>query len=217
MRQILTVIVLVCLLVGCNPESSRTISPRVGSLDASVWSASDWLSAKNALVYEGEVAGGATRAAEGTSWFVAVLTNANAVVSAKWMTAGLGVYEVYVNGKPVGDDFLKPGFTHNAKTKYAFTYDVTRLLKGGAGDVNVFAAEVSSGWWRDKVCSPTRKTGGFFGRKSAFRGVLELGFADATSPSSNRTCGFPASGFPRRIAFGRTWLAPKARMPLAPS
>ena len=26
-------------------------------------------------------------------------------------------------------------------------------------------------------------------------------YANATSPSSNRTCGFPASGFPRRTAF----------------
>ena len=156
------------------------IEREVGTSASPVGEESVWLSVKDAPVYDGAVVDGTARAAEGTSWFVSVVTNADTVVSAKWTTAGLGVYEVYVNGKPVGEDFLKPGFTHNAKTKYAFTYDVTRLLERGAGGVNTFAAEVSSGWWRDKICSPSRKTGGFFGRKSAFRGVLELTFADGT-------------------------------------
>ena len=45
------------------------------------------------------------------------------------MTAGLGVYELYVNGKPVGEEFLKPGFTHYAKTKRSFTYDITDIIR----------------------------------------------------------------------------------------
>ena len=134
---------------------------------------------KDAQVYDGAVSNG-SRAADGTSWFVFSLTNANEVVSAKWMTSGLGVYEIYLNGRPVGDDFLKPGFTHNAKTKYAFTYDVLGQFATEAGATNVFAAEVSAGWWRDKIVTPCNKGGGFFGRKSAFRGVLELIFADGS-------------------------------------
>ena len=165
-------------VVGCDPEDARARSPRVGALDASAWSCSQWISAKDAPTFDGEVLGN-SRAADGTSWFAFGLENAAEVVSAKWMTAGLGVYEVYVNGLPVGDDFLKPGFTHNAKTKYAFTYDVTKLVRSAAGERNVFAAEVSAGWWRDKICTPAGQKG-FAGRKSAFRGVLELTFADGT-------------------------------------
>ena len=164
---------------GCDPECSRKNSPRVGALDASVWKDSQWLSAKDAPVFDGAVVDG-MKAAPGTSWFVSEIANAGEVVSVRWMTAGLGVYEVYVNGQPVGCDFLKPGFTHREKTKYAFTYDVTNLLKSGADETNVFAAEVSAGWWRDKIVTPTNKGGGFAGRKSAFRGVLEFTFADGS-------------------------------------
>jgi len=152
---------------------------RVGALDAQAWDCSKWISAKDAPVFEGKVFDG-VRAADGTSWFVFTLKNPAEVVSAKWMTAGLGVYEVYVNGRAVGDDFLKPGFTHNAKTKYSFTYDVTELLDASADGSNVFAAEVSAGWWRDKICTPANNGGGFFGKKSAFRGVLELVFKDGS-------------------------------------
>ena len=174
------------LMVGCDPECSRTISPRVGSLDAAAWteSKSEWLSAADAPVYDGAV-GWSTRVAPGTSWFAGALVNEQEVRSVRWMTAGLGVYEVYVNGRPVGNDFLKPGFTHCRKTKYAFTYDVTELVKSGGSETNVFAAEVSAAWWRDKIVSPVNGGGGFVGRKSAFRGVLEFTFADGTK----RLCG----------------------------
>ena len=136
-----------------------------------------WLSAADAPVFDGAVKTD-SRAADGTSWFVCELVNEGVVRSARWTTAGLGVYEAYVNGMRVGDEFLKPGFTHNKKTKYSFAYDVTALLKKGKGAKNVLAAEVSSGWWRDKICTPTNEGGGFVGRKSAFRGILEVTFAD---------------------------------------
>ena len=118
-----------------------------------------------------------SRAADGTSWFARTFTNAADVASAKWTVAGLGVFDVFVNGERVGDDFLKPGFTHCAKTKYSFSYDVTKLLKRGASDANTLAAEVSAGWWRDKIVTPSESQG-FFGKKSAFRGELELVYAD---------------------------------------
>ena len=132
-----------------------------------------WISVPSAPVYKGPVGNG-SRAADGTSWFAREFVNAGAVASAKWTVSGLGVFEVFVNGSRVGDDFLKPGFTHNKKTKYSFTYDVTDLLRRGAGEKNVLAAEVSAGWWRDKIVTPASKDpeGGFVGSKSAFLGEL---------------------------------------------
>ena len=181
MKKLLSSVVVLAglLLAGCDPDCSRAKSPRVEALDASAWASSQWLSAKDAPVYDGAVKDG-SKAAPGTSWFVGEIANAGEVKSVRWMTAGLGVYEVYVNGQPVGCDFLKPGFTHREKTKYAFTYDVTKLVKAGAGEANVFSAEVSAGWWRDKILTPANQGGGFAGRKSAFRGVLEFTFADGT-------------------------------------
>ena len=170
--------------VCCGARAAlAAVGVRTAALEPSAWAASAWISAADAPVEEG-VIGDATPAAPGTSWFVCARTNEGAVVSATWMTTGLGVYELYVNGRRVGTDFLKPGFTDWQKTKYAFTYDVTAAFRRAPGEANVLAAEVSAGWWRDKIVTPTGHRG-FVGRKSAFRGVLELRFADG----SVRRCG----------------------------
>ena len=47
------------------------------------------------------------------------------------------------------------------------------MLATNANEVNTFAAEVSAGWWRDKIVN-------FHGKKSAFRGVLEYTFKDGS-------------------------------------
>ena len=135
---------------------------------------SQWLSVKDAPVTEGGWEGEKQRAADGTSFFITSVRNPKKVVLAVWTTTALGVYEIYANRKPVGDDFLKPGFTHVRKTRRSFTYDVTRMIDVAEGAVNEFAAEVSAGWWRDKIVN-------FAGKKSAFRGALRLEFADGTS------------------------------------
>ncbi|MBQ2630161.1 MAG: hypothetical protein IJG13_10840 [Kiritimatiellae bacterium] len=35
---------------------------------------------------------------------------------------------------------------------------MTDLLRRGAGEENVLAAEVSTGWWRDKIVTPAHKS-----------------------------------------------------------
>ncbi|MBQ3808637.1 MAG: family 78 glycoside hydrolase catalytic domain [Kiritimatiellae bacterium] len=159
---------LLVAVVGCEP-----LSKRVDALDSSLWEQSEWISVADAPVFSGQVKDGA-RAADGTSWFVRDIENEGEVKSAVWMTTGLGVYEIYVNGKSVGsDDALKPGFTHVKKTRRSFTYDVTDCLKKDKGEKNFFAAEVSAGWWRDKIVN-------FAGKKSAFRAVLQVTYADGS-------------------------------------
>ena len=137
-----------------------------------------WISVPEAPVVDG-VATNGMRAADGTSWFTAEYVNAAQVRRAVWTVAGLGVFDVYVNGQRIGDDFLKPGYTHYAKTKYSFSYDVTAAMKADRGAVNHFAAEVSAGWWRDKIVTPGGHKG-FMGRKSAFRGELAVEYADGS-------------------------------------
>lgn len=148
----------------------------------SAWAASEWISVKNAPTEHTKA-----RAASGTSCFVRKVKNAKAVKSAKWMTAGLGVYEIKINGRKVGDEILKPGFTHVKKTRRSFTYDVTALMDCKAGAENIFSADVSAGWWRDKIVN-------FHGKKSAFRAVLELTYADGTKElvgtKAGEWCGF---------------------------
>jgi len=162
---------------ACSPKPDKD-GFLTGSLDNSAWETSCWISAADAPVVTGRIVDG-SRAADGASWFLSTIQNEMKVVSAKWMTAGLGVYSLYVNGVQIGDEFLKPGFTHYAKTKLSFTYDITGALLRKAGEENVFAAQVTPGWWADKIVTP----GGndrMIGNKCAFRGVVELTFADGS-------------------------------------
>lgn len=149
------------------------------ALDCSLWECSQWISAADAPVVTGPV-DDLSKAADGASWFVCRVTNEKQLVSAVWMTSGLGVYDLYVNGRLVGAEVLKPGFTHPRKTKISYTYDVTEALDRGQGRENVFAAQVTPGWWADKIVTPTGSEG-MAGKKCAFRSVLQLRYSDGST------------------------------------
>ena len=167
------------LASACGSPSATPVGQRADALDDAAWQSSIWISAADAPVVTGRIDGNAC-AADGASWFVSTLKNDKKVTSATWMTTGLGVYLLYVNGNPVGKEILKPGFTHFAKTKRSFTYDVTDAFKTGAGAQNVLAAQVTPGWWADKIVTPSGHDG-MIGKKCAFRGVLSLTYADGTT------------------------------------
>ena len=176
--------------VSVRDEKGNWIAPaksifETGLLSKDDWNGSAWISAKDAKVRTDprEHGNGKQEAEDGTSCFVKTVQNGKAVKEAFWTVTGLGVFEAYVNGEPVSRfckcsgkkcrNFLKPGFTHYRKTKHSFTYDVTHLMKTGAGDSNAFAAEVSHGWWSDKIVN-------FFGVKPAFRAQLVMRYEDGT-------------------------------------
>ena len=94
------------------------IASFIASATAALGAGGEWISVPDAPVYIGPVRDG-SRAADGTSWFARTFTNAAEAASAKWTASGLGVFDVFVNGARVGDDFLKPGLTHCRKTKYS--------------------------------------------------------------------------------------------------
>ena len=165
-------------LVSCGAKKVSEVR-LTEALGNEAWNASQWISAADAPVVTGIVEEGNERAADGASWFVSTLKNERKVVSAKWMTSGLGVYELYVNGKPVGKEVLKPGFTHYAKTRRSFTYDITGIIAAKKGESNVFSAQVTPGWWADKIITPSGNDG-MIGKKPAFRGVVELTYSDGT-------------------------------------
>lgn len=50
---------------------------------------------------------------------------------------GLGQYELFLNGRRVGDDFLSPGWTNYDRTCLYDTYDVTDQLRGGENALGV--------------------------------------------------------------------------------
>ena len=163
-------VMVLLLFVTCCSSSTVEVGTRISALDDSAWRVSKWISVVDAPVATKDNNG---RAADGASWFVSTVENKQKVVSAKWMTAGLGVYDIYINGKRVGKEILKPGFTHCRKTKRSFTYDITDAFLTGQGEENTLSAQVTPGWWADKIV-------GMVGKKCAFRSVLELTYADGS-------------------------------------
>ena len=150
----------------------------IEALPDQVWSESEWICVADAPEVQGRV-DEHTRAADGANWFVSTFTNEKRVVKALWMSTSLGVNELYVNGKRIGREVLRPGFSHHSRTKYSFTYDVTAQLQTKKGRKNTLSAQVTPGWWADKIITPSGSNG-MYGQKCAFRGVLELTFADGT-------------------------------------
>jgi len=66
------------------------------------------------------------------------------ISSARAYICGLGYYELYINGKKIGNHLLDPGFTAYNKRALYVTYDVTKFLKKGKNCIGVI---LGSGWF----------------------------------------------------------------------
>ena len=183
MKIILNRVLMLSLIIFAATSFGVNAQPVVGkraeALDSNLWEKSVWISVVDAPVVTGQITGKHILAADGCNWFVSDIKNKKKVASAVWMTSGLGVYDIYVNGKLVGEEVLKPGFTHYAKTKFSFTYDVTDAFNIKSGAVNQLSAQVTPGWWADKIITTSRHEG-MIGKKCAFRGVLQLTYKDGS-------------------------------------
>lgn len=62
---------------------------------------------------------------------------------ARAYVAGLGYYELHINGRRIGDRVLEPGFTDYTKRVFYSTYDVTDALVKGENCVGV---HLGTGW-----------------------------------------------------------------------
>lgn len=86
-----------------------------------------------------------------------------------------GLYEAFINGKRVGDDFLTPGWTsYNKRLQYQ-VYDVTDLVKTGS---NAIGVHLGSGWYRGMVAWNGRD---FYGKKLALLAQLAITYTDGTT------------------------------------
>ncbi len=60
---------------------------------------------------------------------------------------GLGLYELYLNGQKVGDEYLKPGYhSYDCRMEYQ-TFDVGELLVEGENEIEVLLGE---GWYKGR-------------------------------------------------------------------
>lgn len=96
----------------------------------------------------------------------------------------LGIYELYVNGRRVGDAWFAPGWTDYHQRAYYQTYDVTPLVRRGR---NALGAWVADGWYSGYVGFGlltgigTEKIGRYtYGKTPAFMAQLEIEYTDGT-------------------------------------
>ena len=180
-------IVFILCLLTCTVKAQLT-----DALPDEAWDGAEWISVADAPEVLGRV-DEHTRAADGANWFVSILKNEQRVTKALWMTASLGVNELYVNGERIGKEVLRPGFSHHSRTKYSFTYDITLQFHKKKGDTNMLAVQVTPGWWADKIITLSGSNG-MYGQKCALRGVLQLTFTDGSIRRYvTNTCDWKAS------------------------
>ncbi len=66
------------------------------------------------------------------------------VEKARLYVTAKGLYEVYLNGEKVGEDYMAPGWTPYHKRIETLTYDITDRIKKGA---NAIGAILGEGWY----------------------------------------------------------------------
>jgi len=88
----------------------------------------------------------------------------------------LGVYELHLNGKLVGNDVLAPGWTEFRKRVHYQTYDVTaQVCKGG----NTLGAILGDGWYASTLAHLGRRN--IYGGRPRFMAQLVVELADGST------------------------------------
>lgn len=97
-----------------------------------------------------------------------------------------GVYDVYLNGERLGNDYFNPGKTQYNKTQMYQTFDVTALVRTGK---NALGAMLGEGWWSG-AATYMGEYWNFFGDRQSLLAKLVLTYADgsestvATNPAT---------------------------------
>lgn len=96
--------------------------------------------------------------------------------SARLYSTARGVYEVFLNGKRVGDDYYNPGLSQYNITHFYQTYDVTGMINRGD---NAIGAMLGEGWWSGLLSFGD--IWNHFGDRQSFLAKLVISYEDGTS------------------------------------
>lgn len=87
-----------------------------------------------------------------------------------------GIYDLYVNGRRVSNDFFYPGSTQYNHTHLYHSFDVAHLLREGGNEI---MAQLAEGWW----CGGATYAGenwNFFGDRQSFLAEMTVEYADGS-------------------------------------
>jgi alpha-L-rhamnosidase len=102
-------------------------------------------------------------------------TNSKRIASARLYVTARGIYEVYLNGKRVGNDYYNPGLTQYNITHLYQTYDVTTMVTNGQ---NAIGAMLGEGWWSGLLSYGT--IWNHFGDRQSLLAKLVIKYADGS-------------------------------------
>ncbi|MHC4394237.1 MAG: family 78 glycoside hydrolase catalytic domain [Planctomycetota bacterium] len=97
------------------------------------------------------------------------------VSSARAYVTALGLYQMELNGKVVGEQLFTPGWTAYLHRLQYQTYDVTELLKEGNNCVGVILGD---GWYRGRLA--WAKPRNMYGEKVALLAQIEVVYSDGS-------------------------------------
>ena len=101
-----------------------------------------------------------------------------AVIRARLYVCGLGLYEVRVDGRRVGDEYLTPYCTNYNAWRQIITHDVTDLLREG-GEMQFTLGE---GWYSGRFSHRSRPGDpGWYGKGVRLLAEIWLDYADGSS------------------------------------
>ena len=103
-------------------------------------------------------------------------TSGKAVEAARLYVTARGIYEVFLNGKRVGDDHYNPGLTQYNVTHLYQTYDVTGMIQSGD---NAMGAMLGEGWWSGLLSFGN--IWNHFGDRQSLLAKLVITYRDGTS------------------------------------
>lgn len=108
-------------------------------------------------------------------YFRKEFSTGKSIASARIYVTSLGLYELFLNGKKVGNRLFTPGWTsYNKRLQYQ-TYDVSKLIK----KENVIGAILGDGWYRGWLTWTPRRN--VYGYELALLLQLRINFTDGTS------------------------------------
>lgn len=103
-------------------------------------------------------------------------TEPKRVDRARLYVTARGIYEMYLNGKRIGNDFYNPGLTQYPKTHLYQTYDVTNLLEKGE---NALGAMLGEGWWSGVLSFDAIHN--HFGDRQSLLAKLVINYSDGST------------------------------------
>jgi alpha-L-rhamnosidase len=112
-------------------------------------------------------------------------------IARAWVYASaLGIYDLRLNGLPIGDQYFAPGWTNYRKRIEYQTYDVTNVIHRGG---NAMAAQLAPGWYAGNIgwFGPNQ-----YGRVSRLFAELHVEYKDGTTGIVSTDSSWKASAGP---------------------